>query len=68
MIVGSYVLQLYCQEDNPEHGRDEFPHEYTAEFGAACRKAARQEGWILNLKEHTAICPKCKEKSDEIRT
>ena len=62
MIVGCYVLDLYCDLENPDHKYDEFPHQYTAETGGKCRKDARREGWKLNLWEGTAICPKCNKK------
>lgn len=68
MIVGCYVLDLYCdnQGDYPDgiHEYNEFPRSYHDEFGSKCRKAARRDGWKLNLKEGTAICPKCNEKKN----
>ena len=59
MIVGCYVLDLYCDEKNDEHKHQEFPHQYTGETGGQCREAARQEGWKLDLHEGRATCPKC---------
>lgn len=69
MIVGGYTLDLYC--DNSEikagevtdrHGHDfqEFPHQFYAETGEACRRKARKQGWRLDMRgAGKAYCPKC---------
>lgn len=70
MIAGCYTLDLYCErreglsyeEDRKLHEHNEFPHQFSHELGSACRAAARKKGWILNLKEGTAICPRCAKK------
>ena len=71
MIVGCYTLDLYCDrfsvspgEVTDEHGHwyNEFPHQFTAELGSECRAKAKQRGWKLNLKDGTALCPKCSGK------
>ena len=63
MIVGCYTLDLYCDNagEYPDgiHEYKEFPREFTDEYGSKCRKMARKEGWTLNLKDGTALCPKC---------
>jgi hypothetical protein len=61
VIVGCYTLHLYCDADNDAHEYQEFPHEYTDEFGSKTRVKAREEGWILK-RDYTAICPKCNKK------
>lgn len=61
MIVGCYSLDLYCDCENSEHEYQEFPHEFTDEYGSKCRSAARKKGWILK-RDYTAICPKCSGK------
>lgn len=79
MIVGGYLLDLYCDnEDAPEqhykapynpqaHQFREFPHQYTGETRAECVRQARAEGWLIGKTRQ--LCPKCnrrvqKEKRD----
>jgi hypothetical protein len=62
MIVGGYVLHLYCEQKNPDHGHQEFPHEFGGETGGEARKEARQRGWKLDLENSIGICPKCAKK------
>lgn len=73
MIAGCYSLDLYCDKaksgefgtssDDAGHAFQEFPHQYTDELGSVCRSKARADGWIINLTEGTAICPKCSGKA-----
>lgn len=63
MIVGGYSLHLYCSRANAEHGFNEFPHQFTGETGPECRAEARKIGWKLDMKSHTAVCPKCARKA-----
>ncbi len=63
MIVGGYSLHLYCSRTNPEHGFDEFPHQFTGETGQKCRAKARICGWKLDMRSLTAVCPKCARKA-----
>ena len=58
MTVGGYTLDLYCDRENPAHEYKEFPHQFTYETGATCRRVARKKGWILR-RNGQAICPKC---------
>jgi hypothetical protein len=55
--IGCYLLDLYCQWENPEHKYNEFPHQFTAEKGSTCRKEARKKGWKFS--DGFATCPKC---------
>lgn len=59
-VVGCYTLDLYCCVDNPKHGFQEFPHQYTDELGSRCRAIARKAGWRL-FSNGMALCPKCKD-------
>lgn len=62
MIVGCYLLSLYCDATAVPAGRHvfaEFPHDFTSEFGSTCRRKARRAGWKLDLKTGMALCPKC---------
>jgi len=78
MILGGYALHLYCDNYEAEnsgvgnhdfpHEYDEFPHEYIAETGGACRKEARQAGWKFNIKTDRAICPKCVARGLKLET
>lgn len=61
-IVGCYTLDLYCDregdcvEEYPRSPQDQ----YNAESGGEARQQARRNGWRLNLKAGTAICPHCR--------
>lgn len=56
---GSYTLDLYCDHDNPDHTRCEFPHEIgDAVSESEARRIARSLGWKLH-RDGTATCPKC---------
>ncbi len=57
MIAGCYTLDLYCDEESPDHVYDEFPHQYTHEFGSTCRRKARKDGW--HISKDLQLCPKC---------
>lgn len=70
--AGCYALDLYCDDQRPEtpgdgkltdgvHKWDEFPHQYTGEYGSKVRSRARRAGWIIR-NDGTAICPKCSGK------
>jgi hypothetical protein len=73
MIAACYTLDLYCsrvgvaEELSPnaikrklgEHKYNEFPHQYTDEFGATCRADARKHGWKFDMDTGTALCPSC---------
>jgi hypothetical protein len=71
MIVGGYNLNLYC-DGAPDcknrsakyDGGDHYtaPGKYVGETGSECRQQDRKRGWILNLQENTAVCPKCAKK------
>lgn len=60
MIASGYSLDLYCDNDPAvTHRWNEFPHQYSAEDRAECRRRAKQDGWRINWTKRTAICPKC---------
>lgn len=69
MIVGCYVLDLYCEgyEELPSARREgrheykEFPQQYTGPNGRYCFREARKDGWKLT-KDGKAFCPKCNTK------
>lgn len=57
MIVGSYVLHLYCDGDN--HPKFEYgPAEFSEETRREAMRAARKSGW--RLRGEKAYCCKCK--------
>ena len=58
MIVGGYVLDIYCDNEDCPHGSYWWPRHYTGEFGSTCRKRARRDGWLLNAGR--TLCPNCK--------
>ena len=57
--ASGYSLHLYCDYLNPEHGYDEFPHEFTGETFMDCASQARKLGWKFHKATRTATCPKC---------
>lgn len=62
MIVGGYVLHLYC--DDPQHAervgwQPQNHDEVIGEAGGECRRVARRRGWRLDLEHGTAVCPAC---------
>lgn len=72
MIVGGYVLHLYCdsgrrefdQKDKPghQHGMSSNAAEFSAETGPQARARARRSGWRLDVKRDRALCPICSGK------
>lgn len=76
MIVRGYSLDLYC--NNAEkysnmygsgrgediHEFNEFPKNYFGESRQECVRAARSDGWKINLKAGTCICPKCNKRCE----
>ncbi len=71
MIVGSYVLHLYCVA-KPDCKNGRFgTHQATYEDGSmdSAREAhaqARARGWKLNVKRGWAMCPACVAAGAEI--
>jgi hypothetical protein len=60
VIVGCYVLDLYCDDPNcPDQRFHTTPSQFTDETGSGARAEARRAGWRLNLDDGTALCPKC---------
>lgn len=71
MIVGGYVLDLYCSNDSAEihlggwynfnKGDLKFPITYSDDGVKSyytTRKMAKRDGWVLK-RDGTAICPLC---------
>lgn len=66
MIVGGYSLDLYCENldgdtcknPRPKDGLTH-PAEYYSQTFGECARMAREDGWRLNRKKGTAICPWC---------
>ncbi len=64
MLVGCYTLDLYCDNFKAiEHKFGDFPQQYTDEFGSACRRLAREDGWLI--KSDKQLCPKCSNKKEK---
>jgi hypothetical protein len=79
MILGNYVVEyrkegtrreyylwLTCDNymENDGIHEDDNETEYLDNTGAQCKRAAIEDGWILDFKNYTAICPKCTKKSN----
>jgi hypothetical protein len=61
MIVGCYVLDLYCDGcDRNTHTGLTLPDQFTSETGNACRREAIRRGWVFD--EDKAYCPTCSKK------
>lgn len=78
MIVSGYTLDLYCENREFKGLNGEYPYhrgEYIAgpdatyfdESRKNCWAAARKDGWKLNTKNRTAICPKCAAEIDRLQ-
>jgi len=69
MRVGGYTLDLYCDNEKPGpddiHGYKEFPHQYYAEHGSQCLRAARADGWKFGKDKD--LCPKCSGKGKQTK-
>jgi hypothetical protein len=77
MIVRGYTLDLYCENarelygtgsDGDIHDYKEFPATYVGETRQECVRAARKEGWTINITEGKCICPKCNHAKNVVRT
>lgn len=74
MIVGCYVLDLYCDSGRKDKdhagilghvtGHLLRPAQITAEHGSQARATARKRGWLLK-RDGTAICPSCRASEKE---
>jgi hypothetical protein len=59
VIVGCYVLDLYCEkEDCPENHRGGLyePVQFTEHSRARAVRDARRAGWTINVNAGTAYC------------
>lgn len=79
MIVGGYVLDLYCDKrekhdvfDNntyylkqPNYNWIEIKHEFVGETYGECVKEARRCGWLVNRKKDKCLCKYCKNEQKE---
>lgn len=71
MLAGGYSLHLYCDNESArdvghdaaakpgEHRYDEFPHQFTAETGAQCRREAVRRRWLFT-RDGKHYCPRCR--------
>jgi hypothetical protein len=57
MEVGCYTMELYCDQKG-RHPHDEFPHEFTGETRAVCKRQAERSGWRFHKTGHVS-CPHC---------
>lgn len=66
-VIGCYTLDLYCRFAAASHGGDAgtrehpfnyFPHQFTGETFAECKRAARKRGWTFQ-RDGDATCPIC---------
>lgn len=60
MMAGCYTLDLYCDADNEDHKRIEFPQQFTGWDRSEAFAAARKRGWSISPKRQ--LCPLCSGK------
>jgi hypothetical protein len=64
MIVGCYVLDLYCdyrpQARPPDCQRGR--HQFTGRNYSECAGEAKKDGWILKRTKGAAFCPNCSKR------
>lgn len=68
MIVGGYVLHLYCDGERcarvrVTQGEPIAQGEFTGNTGGEARRAARGAGWKLDELNDKAWCRKCRKES-----
>lgn len=68
MIVGSYVLHLYCDGERCAAQRqtrgEPIAHgEFTGNTGGEAKRAAREAGWKLDEPNDKAYCRKCRSRT-----
>ena len=67
MIVGCYVLDLYCDNkqcrtnERSHRGGPNEPAQYTGPNKRYCYREARGDGWKISDKDGTAHCAECKQ-------
>lgn len=61
MIASCYDLRLQCDALDCCHGPygQRVTHEFTGEYGSACRAAARRAGWWIDMRNGICACPTC---------
>lgn len=63
MVVGCYVLHLYCESQ--DHGPRDGHIEFTGASRTDALRVARAAGWHISHRTSTALCPKHASGSDE---
>ena len=62
MIVGCYVLHLYCDTCERVHYTPEgasSKHEFTGDSKQEAYRSARKRGWRISEQVQKAMCPEC---------
>jgi len=60
MIVGAYLLDLYCEfAEDAKHRRSELHQQFISHSRSAVIRQAKAVGWKVSLKKGKAVCPKC---------
>lgn len=63
MIVGGYSLHLYCDNNKGHRLNDSSSKaEYDDIKESFCFAKAKSDGWKIDRKNGTAICPTCRKK------
>jgi len=69
VIVGCYVLDLYCDNDDcpsaegRHRGGKNEPDQFTGPSKRYCYRDAKKAGWKISDKRDAAYCPDCKGKA-----
>lgn len=67
MIVGGYVLHLYCENASEHDYTDPTLGEYGGGNKSEAYKEAKLDGWFIDDKKGIAICGKCRLNNRKIR-
>lgn len=59
MIVGCYILDLYCDNEPHYHAGLRI----SGKNANDCYRKARKSGWLIKMNKTIAICPNCKEST-----
>lgn len=61
MIVGSYTLDLYCDNCTDFNMKNGVwtPQQFTGTDRGTCMREARGVGWIIGKHDKFALCPAC---------
>jgi hypothetical protein len=72
MRAEAFLMDLYCDNESPNHTYNEFPHAFAGRSRADVYRQARECGWKLGrwnnrtVERSKDLCPKCSGKVKEV--